>query len=84
MNDKYYEHDTPAAEWAEQSTKHALDELFNATYAYRSSKEFYNLIQFVRSFRFYSPYNAFLITSRGQELFTLHLHIGGRENMGGK
>ena len=48
MNDKYYEHDTPAAEWAEQTTKHALDELFNATYAYRSSKEFYNLIQFVR------------------------------------
>ena len=61
MNDKYYEHDTPAAEWAEQSTKYALDELFNATYAYRSSKEFYNLIQFVRSFRFYSPYNALLI-----------------------
>jgi hypothetical protein len=61
MNDKYYAHDTPAAEWAEQSTKHALDELFNATYAYRSSKEFHNLIQFVRSFRFYSPYNALLI-----------------------
>ena len=61
MNDESYEYDSPAAEWAEQSTKHALDELFNATYAYRSSKEFYNLIQFVRRFRFYSPYNAFLI-----------------------
>ena len=61
MNDKYYEHDTPAAEWVEQSTKHALDELFNATYAYRSSKEFHDLIQFVRRFHFYSPYNALLI-----------------------
>jgi len=61
MDTKPYKSDSPAAEWAEQSTKHALDELFNATYAYRSSQEFYDLVQFVRRFRFYSPYNAFLI-----------------------
>jgi hypothetical protein len=61
MDNKAYEKDTPAAEWAEQSTKHALDELFNATNAYRTSKKFNKLAQFVRRFRFYSPYNAFLI-----------------------
>ena len=61
MNDKPYKPDSPAAKLSEQSTKQALDELFNATYAYRSSKEFYDLIKFVRRFRFYSPYNAFLI-----------------------
>jgi hypothetical protein len=33
MDTKSYEHDSPAADWAEQSTKRALDELFNATYA---------------------------------------------------
>jgi len=56
-----YEWGSPAAEWAEESAKHALDDLFNATFAYRSSKEFYELMQFVKRFRFYSPYNAFLI-----------------------
>ncbi len=61
MNSEPYESDTPAAEWAEQSTKHSLDELFNATYAYRSSQEFHDLVQFVQRFRFYSPYNALLI-----------------------
>jgi len=58
---KSHKQNSPAADWAEQSTKRALDELFNATYAYRSSQGFYDLMQFVRHFRFYSPYNAFLI-----------------------
>lgn len=52
---------TPAEEWSEDAAKHALDELFNATYAYRSSKEFSDLMRFVSRFRFYSPYNAMLI-----------------------
>ena len=56
-----YESHSPAAEWAEQETKHALDELFNATFAFRNSKEFLELMQFVKHFRFYSPYNALLI-----------------------
>jgi len=52
---------TPAEEWSEDAAKHALDELFNATYAYRSSKEYMELMRFVSRFRFYSPYNAMLI-----------------------
>lgn len=56
-----YEIGSPAATWATDATKYALDDLFNATFAYRSSNEFYELVKFVRRFRFYSPYNAFLI-----------------------
>ena len=52
---------TPAEEWSEDAAKHALDELFNATYAYRSSNEYMELMRFVSRFRFYSPYNAMLI-----------------------
>jgi hypothetical protein len=52
---------SPAFEWAEDSAKHALDDLFNATFAYRRSQEYYELMKFVKRFRFYSPYNAFLI-----------------------
>ena len=57
---------TPAEEWTEDAAKHALDELFNATYAYRSSKEFIDLMWFVSCFRFYSPYNAMLIRLQRQ------------------
>jgi hypothetical protein len=56
-----YEPNSPAAGWAEDETKHALDELFNATYAYRRSDEFSDLMKFVRKFHYYSPYNAMLI-----------------------
>lgn len=52
---------SPAAEWAEENAKHALDDLFYATRAYRSSNEYFKLMKFVKRFRFYSPYNAFLI-----------------------
>jgi len=52
---------SPAEQWAEEAAKHALDDLFNATFAYRSSKQYYQMMQFVRKFRFYSPYNALLI-----------------------
>ena len=61
MDNESYKFGSPAAEWASEATKHALDELFNATYAYHSSNEFYELVQFVTRFRYYSPYNAFLI-----------------------
>ena len=53
--------DSPAAIWAEDSDKHALDELFRAVRTYRTSKEYWELMKFVRKFRFYSPYNAFLL-----------------------
>ena len=49
---------TPAEEWTEDAAKHSLDELFNATYAYRNSKEYLEMMRFVSRFRYYSPYNA--------------------------
>lgn len=52
---------TPAEAWSEDVAKHALDELFNATYARRNSEEYLKLMEFVSRFRFYSPYNAMLI-----------------------
>jgi hypothetical protein len=52
---------TPSQLWDEDSAKHALDDLFNATLNYRSSDTYKELINFVRRFRFYSPYNSFLI-----------------------
>lgn len=52
---------SPAEVWAEESAKHALDELFDATQRYSSSGGFRELVSFVRRFRFYSPFNAFLI-----------------------
>jgi len=61
MKSTPYEFDSPASEWAEDVAKHTLDDLFNATFAYRDSKEFYELVKFVKRFRYYSPYNALLI-----------------------
>jgi hypothetical protein len=52
---------SPAQEWSEQSAKHALDDLFNAIHTYRTSENYHELMQFVRMFRFYSPYNALLV-----------------------
>ena len=56
-----FQEGSPAAEWSSESAKHALDDLFNATFAYRSSKEYNALIHFIIGFRFYSPFNAMLI-----------------------
>ena len=50
-----------AAEWAEESSKHALDDLFNATRVYKTSKEYHDLLKFIENFRFYSPFNAILM-----------------------
>jgi len=52
---------SPSLEWDQESSKHALDDLFKATFVYRKSKEFHELMTFVTKFHFYSPYNAFLI-----------------------
>ncbi|MBF0258636.1 MAG: hypothetical protein HQK62_07330 [Desulfamplus sp.] len=52
---------SPSSEWDRDSTKHALDDLFKATFAYRKSIEYLKLAEFISKFRFYSPYNAFLI-----------------------
>ena len=41
--------------------KNALDQLFSLTIQYRSSKAYLDLLNFISKFRFYSPFNAFLI-----------------------
>jgi hypothetical protein len=43
------------------SARTALDELFISARKYNSSKAYYELMQFVGRFRFYSPFNAMLI-----------------------
>lgn len=52
---------SPAEEWAEDTTKHVLDELFTATKKFKSSDEYRKLLKFVGRFRFYSFFNKFLI-----------------------
>lgn len=52
---------SPAARWLEDKDKHALDELFLAVRTYRTGNEYWELMKFVKKFRFYSPYNAFLL-----------------------
>ena len=56
-----FQEGSPAAKWSAESAKHALDDLFKATFAYRTSNEFYDLLKFIKTFRFYSPFNAMLI-----------------------
>jgi hypothetical protein len=51
----------PATKWDREATRRALDELFTYARQYQSSKECFELLRFVASFRFYSPYNAMLI-----------------------
>jgi len=60
----FFEQEKPLNEWDAESSRHALDDLFKATFAYRKSQEFYELLQFVAKFHFYSPYNAFLIRTQ--------------------
>lgn len=52
---------SPAEHWDNDSAKHALDDLFSATLQYRSSVAYNELLDFIRKFRFYSPYNSLLI-----------------------
>lgn len=53
--------DSSADAWDADASKRGLDELFRVISAYRSKSGYLELINFVRRFRFYSPYNAFLI-----------------------
>lgn len=57
----FFEDPSPADRWDEKSAQRALDDLFNATFAYRSSSSYFELMQFIACFRFYSPYNAMLL-----------------------
>lgn len=56
-----FEAKSPATTWAAEAAKHALDDLFTATLAYRKGHAYFKLMQFVAHFRFYSPYNAMLL-----------------------
>ena len=51
----------PSEELGRDDSKRALDELFNQTTQYRTSKAYHALLQFVARFRFYSPFNAMLV-----------------------
>lgn len=55
------EAETPAEIWEKDAAKRALDELFNLTCQYKTSDSFWELMKFVRRFRFYSPFNAMLV-----------------------
>jgi hypothetical protein len=43
------------------ATRQSLDELFTLARWYRSSKAYWDLLNFVAKFRFYAPFNAMLI-----------------------
>ena len=51
---------SPAAAWERDAAKRALDELFSYASRYRSRREFKRLLEFIRRFRMYSPFNAML------------------------
>ena len=52
---------TPAAEFARDAAKRALDDLFENAARFKSSESYRELLQFITRFRFYSPFNAMLI-----------------------
>lgn len=52
---------TPAEKWEADSARRALDDLFTNAQQYRTSAEYYNLLQFIARFRAYSPFNAMLV-----------------------
>ncbi len=53
--------ESPAGAWDREATKRALDELFSLTRQYRSGQAFHELLQFIRRFRWYAPFNAMLV-----------------------
>ncbi len=52
--------ETPAQIWEEESRR-ALDELFTQTTRYSSAGNYMELIDFIRGFKRYSPFNAMLV-----------------------
>lgn len=52
---------SPAGVWERDAAKRTLDELFAHTIEYRSSKAYQDMLRFVASFRWYSPFNAMLV-----------------------
>ena len=52
---------SPAAEWARDAAKHALDDLFANASQYRTSASYRELMDFTTRFHFYAPFNAMLV-----------------------
>lgn len=52
---------TPAQQWGSDAKKRALDELFSNAQRYSSTADYYELLQFIRRFKRYSPFNAMLV-----------------------
>jgi hypothetical protein len=53
--------ETPAEKWEWDAARRALDDLFISASQFNSSSTYFELMQFVGRFRFYSPFNAMLI-----------------------
>jgi hypothetical protein len=53
---------SPAEAWDRTVARRALDELFSLARQYKSSKAYRELLDFVARCRFYSPFNAVLIS----------------------
>jgi hypothetical protein len=47
--------------WSSYDAKRSVDELFHLVAAYRTGKDYFRLMTFIKRFRFYSPYNAMLV-----------------------
>jgi hypothetical protein len=52
---------SPGAEWDREFSRKALDELFSLARQYKTTEAYRKLLDFIRHFRFYSPFNAMLI-----------------------
>jgi hypothetical protein len=61
MLDLAIEDSSPAKRWDREAQRRTLDDLFTNARQFRSTKSYYELMQFVARFRFYSPFNAMLI-----------------------
>ena len=57
---------SPAEEWEARATQRVLDELFCFARQYRRSDAYNLLLDFVASFRSYSPFNALLVRAQMQ------------------
>ena len=61
MQNFLFEEPSPAELWEQDIARRALDELFSLARQYKSGQSYFELLEFVARFRFYSPFNAMLI-----------------------
>src|SRR5258708_17420970 len=82
--------ETAAEKWEWDSARRALDDLFANARQFNLSAAYFDLVQFVGRFHFYSPFNAMLIyiqmpgaryvatARRWGGDFRRHAHVGAR------